>query len=143
MKKILKSLLKTVLARKVETLLGTGIALLVSLVEILQTYLLHILPQPSKLLFLKSIEIALVCILLTILAFFYYRPKLKPMFFGVHKNIKTGEYFCSRCYLKDKKHYPLETTSNGWKCRVCGQWKEDPNNPVTPIPTANHWRQKP
>ncbi len=108
-----------------------------------QSYLAPLMSDPTGVLTLRLALLAVVSIFLAIGTFFWFRKKFEGMPFGVHQDIKTGVYFCSRCYLKDKKRYPLETTAHGWRCLVCGQWKENPEAPVIPIPTRSPWGKKP
>jgi len=135
--------LAQLIVRKVELLLVLLSPALSGVLLYLHTEIAPHLSDPTGWLTLKAIALSASLFPLPFAAYFWFLPKLKPLPFGVYQDIKTGAYFCSRCYLKDKKYYPLETTSNGWKCSVCGQWKEDPQNPVSPIPTVHHWNDKP
>ena len=135
--------LALVLARKVEALLGSIWLSSLSVSISLRHDLAQFVPSPTDEWAVLTTGASIAALATALFSYFWFRPKLKPLQFGVHQDAKTGAYFCSRCYLKDKKHFPLETTSNGWKCRVCGQWKEDPNNPVTPLPVKSYWNKKP
>lgn len=143
MKDWLLSLLQKVLAQKIASMFALLIPIQSIAVVYLRTEIAPHLSDPTGQIALVSICIATSAVLLALASYYWLRPKLKGMPFGVHKDIKTRAYYCSRCYLKDKKYYPLETTSNGWKCSICGQWKQDPNNPVIPHPMAHHWNDKP
>lgn len=131
------------LAQKVAVSLASLGSLIVAVALSWQSYLAPLMSDQTGVLALRITLLAVIAVLLAIGSFFWFRPKLKTLPFGVHQDTKTGAYFCSRCYLKDKKHYPLETTANGWKCSVCGQWKQYPNNPVVPLPTKHFWNDKP
>jgi len=142
MKDWILSLLQELLKQKLTLLFALLIPIQTACFVFLRTYLLPHLADPTGLIALIAITISISLLLVGLVTYFWFRPKFKHLpLLGVHENIKTGAYFCSCCFLKNKLHSPLTTTSNGWKCGVCGKWQEDPNNPVMPIPIKHHYER--
>ena len=46
---------------------------------------------------------------------------------GTHTDA-SGKHFCTKCLAKEKRHQ-LKTEPHGWRCVICDEWYEDPDNP--------------
>jgi len=118
MKSWLLSQLKTLLARKAEALLVLTMPAVVAVTEALQSYLVKLVPSPTEIWALRATEVAVIAILGAVLSFVYFRPKLKPLPWGVHQDVKTGVYFCSVCLIPNGIHSPMYLSPDGsvWRC---------------------------
>jgi hypothetical protein len=136
--------LAQLIVRKVELLLVLLSPALSGVLLYLHTEIAPHLSDPTGWLTLKAIALSVALFPLPFAAYFWFRPKLKHVpELDIHKDTKTGAYFCSRCYLKENKYAPLSIAHHGWRCSRHGEWFQDPNNPVVPIPTVHHWNEKP
>lgn len=127
-------MLARVLARKVEAILATGYASILGAVSLFRTHLAHFVPSPPEEWAVLTTGAALAALLTVAFAYFWFRPKYKHIpDLGINQNIKTGDYFCSPCWVKDKLHSPLTNTDHGWKCRVCNKHFSDPSRPEQPL----------
>ena len=136
--------LAQLLARKLELLLVSLSPTLTSVWFYFRTEIAQHLSDPTGRLALLTTGISISLFPLTLASYFWFRPKLKHIpSLGVHKDIKTGSYYCSRCYLKDKKSHPLKTVHHAWQCHVCGNRADNPDDPIIPIPAYSPFRPKP
>ena len=91
-------------------------------------------------------SLLLLSVSVTIATYFWFHPKLKPLPWGVHQDAKSGAYFCSKCFLTQKKHNPLYLSSDGkwWHCSACSCKRVNPDfkapdQPPSPQPHAQSW----
>jgi len=41
---------------------------------------------------------------------------------GIHQEIASKHYFCSRCLINQTKESPLQTEVDGWRCKACDSY---------------------
>jgi hypothetical protein len=83
-----------------------------------EEHLAKLIPNQPELWAVRAIALSLVLFGLLLGSLFWFRPKLKPMSWGVHQDTKSGAYFCSSCLISNKVHSPMYLSSDGrfWKC---------------------------
>ena len=118
MRQWLISALKTVLAQKLPLLLASLSPALAGGLLYRRTEIAPHLSDPKGWLALQAIAVAAALLPLPFVAYFWFRPKLKPLPWGVHQDAKTGTCFCSACLIPNKIHSPMFLSSDGrfWKC---------------------------
>ena len=137
---LLAKVLAQLLARKVELLLALLSPFLAGAIFYLRAEIAPHLSDPTGWLTLKAIALSAALFPLPFVAYFWFRPKFEPTDFGVHKNIKTGTYFCSKCFLNKSLHSPMYLSSDGrfWKChseslhRIQNPEYKEPTPPTPP-----------
>ena len=140
MKDWLLSLLQESLKQKLPLLFASLIPIQTACFVFLRTYLLPHLADPTGQIALVAITISITLLLAGLATYFYYRPKYKFIHdLGINKNLKTGHYFCSPCYVKNKLESPLKTEPHGWFCNVCRNGWEDPLRPRPPLPPQHDY----
>lgn len=50
---------------------------------------------------------------------------------GTHTDA-NGKHFCTKCLAKEKRNQ-LKVEPHGWRCMVCDEYYEDPDNPEGPL----------
>ena len=113
--------------------LGTlALAVILLLEESLQKFV----PEPQSLWAVRAIAISLLLLGLLVASFFWFRPKLKPLLWGVHQDAKTGAYFCSKCFLIERRHSPLYLYDHEsrWRCSACAFSCNNPEYKKPPEP---------
>jgi hypothetical protein len=67
--------------------------------------------------------------------YFWHKKTLKPLSWGVHQNIKTGEYFCSTCFIQNKIYSPMFLSANNrfWACHCISDHKRENINYIKPL----------
>jgi hypothetical protein len=120
--------LKKLATRKAEVLLVLAMPAVVSVAEVLQTYLVQFVPKPTEIWALRALEVAALGLLAALVSFFYFRPKLKPVDWGAHQDTKTGAYFCSKCFIEHKRLSPLYLSKDQsqYKCPICPGYRHNP-----------------
>lgn len=145
MKDWLLSLLQKMLAQKLASMFVLLLPIQTALLIYLREGIANYLSDPTGLISLVSIGTTLSTVSLALASYFWFRPKLKPLPWGVHQDIKTGSYFCSKCFLAHKKHNPLYSKDgNRWNCSVCSCYRFDPDfkepeQPSSPPPHDQSW----
>ena len=138
MREWLISVLKTALAQKTALLLSSLSTILASVILYLRNVIAPHLADPTGWLALLSITTAVALLPLTVASYFWFRPKLKPLPWGVHQDAKTGTNFCSTCLIQNNVHSPMYLSSDGrfWIChstsshrRQNPEFKEQPQSP--------------
>ena len=105
-----------------------------------EDYLARQVSDPTDLWLIRAIAVSVLLLFLLAGSWFYYRPKYKFIHdLGINKNLKTGHYFCSPCYVKNKLESPLKTEPHGWFCNVCRNGWEDPLRPRPPLPPQHDY----
>ncbi|HZV99205.1 MAG TPA: hypothetical protein VFF74_09475 [Methylophilaceae bacterium] len=100
-----------------------------------EDYLARQVSDPTDIWLIRAIALSVLLLFLLAALWFYFRPKYKFLpDFGINKNLKTGQYFCSPCYIKNKLESPLKTEPHSWFCNVCRQEWDDPSRPPPPPP---------
>jgi hypothetical protein len=142
MKNILLSLLQKMLLQKATVILTLLVPIQTAVGIYLRERIAPHLADTTGLIPMIAISLMASTILICLASYYWYRPKFKHLpKFGVHENIKTGAYFCSRCLIKFKIQSPLTTKKHGWICSVCSGTTEDPNNPTPPFkPRKVGWK---
>ena len=137
----LASVAKTIAAQKIPLLLSSLLPSLAIGLLYLRTEIAPHLSDPTGWLALRAIALSIALFPLPLAAYFYFRPKYKFMpDLGVNKNLKTGQYFCSPCYVQHKIESPLKTEPHGWFCDVCRKEWDDPSRPRPQLtPQENSW----
>lgn len=101
-----------------------------------EDYLARQVSDPTDIWLIRAISVSVLLLFLLAASYFFFRPKYKFMpDLGVNKNLKTGQYFCSPCYVKNKLESPLETHPHSWRCNVCHKEWDDPSRPPPPEPS--------
>lgn len=144
---LLAKALAQLLARKLELLLVSLSPVLAGALLYFRTEIAPLLSDPTGQIALLSIAISAALFPLTLASYFWFRPKFEPTAFGVHKNIKTGAYFCSACLIQNKIHSPMYLSIDGrfWKCHSNSNHKKvnpdfkEPEQPPSPPPHAQSW----
>jgi len=102
--------------------------------------------DPTGMLSLSLLALLLATLSIFLAAYFWLRPKLKPLSWGVHQDAKTGAYFCSKCFLTQKKHNPLYLSHDEkwWCCSACPCKRvnpdfKEPEQPPKPPTHAQSW----
>jgi len=137
MRQWLTSLLKTVLAQKLPLLLASLSPALAGGLLYLRTEIAPHLSDQTGWLALQAIAVTAALLPLPLVAYFWFRPKFKPLSWGVHQNLKTGAYFCSTCLIPSKVHSPMYLSSDGrfWKCHSNSNHKRpNPEFKEPPLP---------
>ena len=123
------SVLKAVLAQKLSLLLGSLSPVLAIVLLYLHNEIAPHLSDPTGWIALLSMTGLVAIFPLPFAVYFWFRPRFKPLQWGVHQNIKTGCYFCSTCLLKNKLRSPLYLSRDNkfWKCSVCDNQRLNPD----------------
>jgi hypothetical protein len=143
----LSSILEKTRARLLDWLLPTIGTALAGIVLASESHLAKLIPTQPELWAVRSIALSLVLLGLLLGALFWFRPKFAPTDFGVHKNIKTGAYFCSTCLIPNKIHSPMFLSGDGrfWKCHSNSNHKRanpdfrEPELTPNSLPHAQSW----
>ena len=144
MRQWLMSVLKTALAQKLPLLLASLSPVLAGVLIYLRTEIAPHLSDPTGWLALQSIAVAAALLPLPFFAYFWFRPKLKPLLWGVHQDTKSGVFFCSACLIPHKVHSPMYLSRDGrfWICHSnSNHRKQNPDNkepPAPPQPSGPH-----
>lgn len=125
----LSDLLKQLLQRKAEAIVALLVPTVIALIEAGQSYLVQFVPEPAPVWALRAIALSIASMLIGYLSYIYFRPKFKFLPTGINQDIKTGAFFCSPCFVKNKLHSPLRDYGHGWSCSVCGKSWHDPLRP--------------
>jgi hypothetical protein len=140
MKVWFKAIIEKVLVHFGSTLLIAGSLAVFGSALVFEQELAALVPQPSDVI---SVRLFGLCFLLSGLlvgTYFYHKPRLKFVAEkGIFQDKKTKMFYCPHCLLRDKRKVPMANVTNGWKCSVCSQYNQDPENPIIPLPTVNHW----
>ena len=147
MSPLLSSMLEKTRARLLDLLLPTIGAALAGMLLVSEAHLANLVPSPPELWAVRAIALSLVLLGLLLGLLFWFRPKLKPLSWGVHQDAKTGSYFCSTCLIPNKVHSPMYLSSDGrfWRCHSNSSHKKvNPNfkaseQPTRPPPHAQSW----
>lgn len=139
--------LAQLIARKVELLWVFLSPVLSGMLFYFHTDIAPHLSDPTGWLTLKAIALSAALFPLPFAAYFWFRPKFESTDFGVHKNIKTGAYFCSPCLIQNKIHSPMYLSSDGrfWRCHSNNNHKKvnpdfkEPDQQPSPPPHARSW----
>lgn len=118
MNSLLSSMLEKAQARLLDLVLPAIGATLAGIALVAEGHLAKLVPSQPELWAVRAIALSLVLFGLLLGSFFYFRPKFKPLPWGVHQDTKTGTYFCSACLISNKVHSPMYLSSDGrfWKC---------------------------
>lgn len=144
LRRIAEAAIAKAIAQKLSLALGSIAPALLGAVLCFRDYLAPLLADPTGTLSLLFLSLLIATILISLSAYFWSHPKLKHIqSLGVHKDIKTGNYYCSRCYLKDKKSHPLKAVHHAWQCHVCGNRVDNPDDPLIPMPAYSPFRKNP
>ena len=144
---LLVKVLTQALARKVELLLAASWVSVLAVIISGRHYLAQFVPLPADEWAVLTTGAALASLLTVAFAYFWLRPKFKPLSWGVHQDIKTGAYFCSVCLIPNKIHSRMFLSKDGrfWVChshsnhrRANPDYKE-PDTPPIPPPHAQSW----
>lgn len=105
----------------------------------LEESLQKFIPEPQSLWAVRAIGISVLLLCLLVALYFWFRPKLISLSWGVHQDVKTGAYFCTKCLITETRHSPLYLYDNGkvWRCSACHTIRDNPEykKPPEPVPT--------
>ena len=143
------SMLKKVQTHLLTWLLPTIGTVALGIVLLLEQHLAKLIPQPTEIWAVRAIAISLLLLCLVAVSYFRYRPKFKPLSWGVHQDIKSGTYYCSACLIQNKIHSPmfLSSDSRRWVCHSKSQsnhYVQNPNSkepepPPSPSRNSTSW----
>jgi hypothetical protein len=145
MNPLLSSTLEKMRARLLDWLIPTIGTTLAGIALASEAHLAKLIPSQPELWAVRAIALSLVLLGLLLGTLFWFRPKFKPLSWGVHQDAKTGNYYCSACLIQNKVHSPMYLSSDDrfWVCHSYSNhrkpnpgFKEPPSPPKPSGPQA-------